>query len=30
MAEKLKVITPQNLGKGIKYNNETKQWESPG
>ena len=29
MAEKLKVITPQNLGKGIKYNNETKQWESP-
>lgn len=29
MAEKLKVITPQNLGNGIKYNNETKQWESP-
>ena len=26
---KVKVITPQNLGKGIKYNNETKQWESP-
>ena len=29
MAFKVKVITPQNLGKGIKYNNETKQWESP-
>lgn len=29
MAGKLKVITPQNLGKGIKYNNETKQQESP-
>lgn len=27
MAEKLKVITPQNLGKGIVFNPETKKWE---
>lgn len=26
---KVKVITPANLGKGIRYNNETHQWESP-
>ena len=27
MAEKLKVITPDNLGKGITFNPETKKWE---
>lgn len=27
MAEKLKVITPQNLGKGIEFNPETNKWE---
>lgn len=27
MAEKLKVITPQNLGKGIVFNPKTKKWE---
>ena len=28
MADKIRVITPDNLGKGIEYNPETKKWEA--